>query len=196
MNHIQKQYYHRKEMYPIKDILPLIDASKGDRKILLGGDMVRVSSLRLLTFKTVGCNCVKCGIEGQFFRKERAGNVQSYHLNLYAINSNGQEMLMTKDHIIPKSKGGKDTLSNLQTMCSLCNIEKDNNEYIDYRGKIPKSKKPLYYIIKDVFQMVLNKFEYIRNNTFTIKRKTKEQHYELWNNKNIIRRDLYKIFGI
>ena len=46
---------------------------------------------------------------------------------LYAVNENGIEVLMTKDHIIPVSKGGKNILSNYQTMCELCNLEKGNN---------------------------------------------------------------------
>ena len=33
---------------------------------------------------------------------------------------------MTKDHIIPKSKGGKDILDNFQTMCFECNTKKGN----------------------------------------------------------------------
>jgi 5-methylcytosine-specific restriction endonuclease McrA len=31
---------------------------------------------------------------------------------------------MTIDHILPRSKGGKDTLENLQPMCSSCNAKK------------------------------------------------------------------------
>lgn len=31
---------------------------------------------------------------------------------------------MTKDHIMPKSKGGADSLSNYQTMCLPCNEAK------------------------------------------------------------------------
>ena len=35
---------------------------------------------------------------------------------------------MTKDHITPKAKGGKDHISNMQTMCSTCNWEKKDGE--------------------------------------------------------------------
>ena len=33
---------------------------------------------------------------------------------------------MTKDHIIPKSKGGPDCIENFQTMCEECNKKKKN----------------------------------------------------------------------
>jgi hypothetical protein len=39
---------------------------------------------------------------------------------LYAI-SNGEEMLMTADHILPKSKGGTNDPENLQLLCDKCN---------------------------------------------------------------------------
>ena len=53
--------------------------------------------------------------------------IDVYHFNLYAINDSGDEVLMTKDHIIPKSKGGKNHLSNYQPMCCYCNCKKDNS---------------------------------------------------------------------
>lgn len=48
------------------------------------------------------------------------------HFNLYALKSCGKRVLMTKDHILPQSKGGNNDNDNLQTMCSECNNLKDN----------------------------------------------------------------------
>lgn len=89
---------------------------------------VNMSSLRLRMFATKGCKCVTCGIEGAFFATEvSAGSKdQSHHLNLYAVDPEGHEILMTKDHIVPSSKGGKDELNNLQPMCCFCNSRKGN----------------------------------------------------------------------
>lgn len=87
---------------------------------------VNMQSYRLWTFLTCGTACVSCGKRGSFFSLERdRGNKNGPpHLNLYAINDSGEWVLMTKDHIIPRSKEGGDTQSNLQTMCSTCNYLK------------------------------------------------------------------------
>lgn len=70
--------------------------------------------------------CARCGIEGKYFAIERQhnGNPNKFHLNLYAVNDQGQEVLMTKDHIKPKSLGGENVLSNYNTMCVNCNRKK------------------------------------------------------------------------
>jgi hypothetical protein len=67
---------------------------------------------------------VTCGLEGSFFALEKAPGQIPYHLNLYALNAAGEEVLMTRDHIHPQSKGGTESLSNAQTMCQPCNLGK------------------------------------------------------------------------
>tara|TARA_R110002020_G_scaffold248845_2_gene462840 strand:- start:5089 stop:5496 length:408 start_codon:yes stop_codon:yes gene_type:complete len=96
-------------------------------KIEINGQMINMSSLRLLTFKEKGVDCVTCSTKGKFLALEKHRSSTVYHINLYGIYSDGEEVLMTKDHILAKSNGGEDTLENMQPMCSKCNLEKGNN---------------------------------------------------------------------
>jgi len=119
------QEYIRAGVVKIEEVLPHVTTrEKVEREYL--GHQVRMNSLRYHTFKEKGLVCCKCGIKGQYFALERAkfSKVERYHLNLYALDEFNNEVLMTKDHIFPKSKGGKDHLDNLITMCWPCNFEK------------------------------------------------------------------------
>lgn len=119
-----------KEYYSPEYILPLI--GKYLPNIILDGDEVSISSTRLRTFSEKGITCTKCGITGQYFVKERTRlnkkqkllrkkkGYDAFHLNLYAIKD-GEEILMTRDHIFPKSRGGTNSITNSQTMCKTCN---------------------------------------------------------------------------
>lgn len=123
---------------PIEEVLPLIGIScdKGhinhkkrtEFQTNKGPLHIKVNTLRLRCFaKSIAC--ASCGITGSLFRIEKAANDKqsgSPHLNLYARQ--GDELiLMTRDHIIPLSRGGPDHLSNLQTYCYLCNEKKSNH---------------------------------------------------------------------
>lgn len=90
----------------------------------LDGDIIKVTSQRLQTFYIKGIICSKCGLDASYFIKEKNKPYESYHLNLYGVNDKGEEILFTKDHILPASKGGKDDIKNYQTMCYNCNAEK------------------------------------------------------------------------
>ena len=73
-------------------------------------------------FMKSGFDCKSCGKVGSIFaiEKIKSKSFHGYTINLYSEDG----AFFTKDHIIPKSKGGKDMLDNYQTMCWPCNAKK------------------------------------------------------------------------
>jgi 5-methylcytosine-specific restriction endonuclease McrA len=122
----RKGHIRTGEAIPVKDIIHLLKdiQSDGNQYILVKGDPVKITSQRYAVFQK-SLVCKDCSLVGSIFYKEKSHpSHKSYHLNLYAINKRGQEILMTKDHRVPKSKGGPNTLSNYDTMCTRCNCKK------------------------------------------------------------------------
>lgn len=68
-------------------------------------------SIRWQVFQRDNWKCVACG--------------QNSH----------DDVILHVDHITPRSKGGKDTLENYQTLCHVCNIGKSNKDATDLRHK-------------------------------------------------------------
>lgn len=119
--------------YSVQEVFQMIgeeNLNKNDDKnqtrsdIEVDGFKVHPISLRYMTFYQKGTKCVCCGKEGVYFQLDPdSGGVNAdfrRHFNLYADDGT----LMTKDHIIPKSKGGLNKVSNMQTMCYPCNKAK------------------------------------------------------------------------
>ena len=94
------------------------------------GEEVNLGTLNVRMHFHKGIDCIEeCGATGAYFKMERSPGpphilYSEWHLNLYAIDKNGKEVLMTKDHRYPRSKGGPDTLDNLDPMCTVCNSRK------------------------------------------------------------------------
>jgi hypothetical protein len=112
----------------LADVLPYATTVKNKQpgsERTYDGQPIWMNSLRYQTFAK-SIQCVNCGLEGRFFALERSKSQESErcHFNLYGMNENGEEVLFTKDHILPKSKGGADHIDNLQTMCYRCNEAK------------------------------------------------------------------------
>lgn len=137
------------------------------QNIIVDGFNVYSKSLRYMTFYQKGLKCVCCGKEGTHFKLCGEDGSNRRHFNLYADDGT----LMTKDHIIPASKGGPDHVDNMQTMCTDCNSEKGNmsdikKEYIVGR----KNDKEILFstIEKAAYAMATN------SGKATAKKTTKE----------------------
>lgn len=115
--------------------------------VMIDGEKIKALSDRYKLFFSKGYKCVACGIQGDHFVLEKNINDKSYHLNLYATGENNSEILMTKDHIVPKSKGGLNRLENYQVMCTRCNLDKGN-------AVEPRFETGKWYPIEDVPQSI------------------------------------------
>lgn len=120
---------------PIENVLNVIVQWKGKPPfstrekrvtILVNDNEISVNrmSQRLRLFQRVWkehgeIRCTTCGRVATHFNYECTVGTDVPHLNLYS-----GDMVMTKDHIIPSSQGGRNTMDNYQVMCKHCNLVK------------------------------------------------------------------------
>ena len=113
----------------IDEVLPHVVARGNNgqkRRKLFAGYEINIVSRKLATFAYKGIICNFCGLRGEYFAIEQILHQQDLipHLNLYGIDKDGDEVLLTSDHIIPLNKGGKNCMDNRQTLCKICNESK------------------------------------------------------------------------
>jgi len=126
MKDTRQPSYTRAATVKLDELLPMMPFAQ---RQLIGGKMVKAESLRLRTFREKGQVCVACGLKATHFAIERHAYMKEgpYHINMYGVDEDGDDVLFTHDHIIPRSKGGADNMSNTQTMCGPCNWTKGAN---------------------------------------------------------------------
>ena len=117
--------------------------------------------LSVFYYKGIDCANPKCNRKGTQIVHgiDRNGNV---HIDI----CNDDFYPMTVDHIVPRSKGGSNTLDNMQPMCCECNIIKGDNMPGKEKGTFkesPKSKqKPKRDILKSkkfYYKPTIDKFK-------------------------------------
>jgi 5-methylcytosine-specific restriction endonuclease McrA len=110
----------RNNPFQIDPSVPKWRAPKKQYYIDSNGNKMSVRRARVFLEKGVRC---QCGLCGSFFALEK-WNDGGLHLDLYAKDKVGDDVLMTIDHINPKSNGGPDEIENYATMCKVCNEDK------------------------------------------------------------------------
>ncbi len=123
MLHLSHYVFLNKTYHPLQVFAYLNHNRKSEASVIYDGHLVNMNSTRLHVFSKSGCHCVACGVEGTHFRLQKTRNDTKYHFGLWTDSG----VQMTKDHIIPRSRGGSNCMSNLQTMCLSCNTKKGNN---------------------------------------------------------------------
>jgi len=110
--------------FTIEEVFQWIE--NNPKRIYWEKDEFVINTKRAKVFHKKGSTCVNCGVTGTFFalEKDKGGGL---HLDLYG-HIDGEEVLITIDHIIPKSRGGVNRMINFQTMCKLCNEMKADSE--------------------------------------------------------------------
>jgi hypothetical protein len=101
------------------------EVGKTDRVILGGDNRFTGDRSRIITSSIIA---VKGEAGKRKFRAPSLSNRQLFrrdrHLCAYCVSTYGDSKL-TRDHVIPRSRGGKDIWMNVVTACAKCNQKKD-----------------------------------------------------------------------
>jgi len=132
--------------YDPNDILELTGPHAGTLGFYFGSALLYVDLWddRYIVMKRDNCTCQHCGRVGTVMLLERMMPLDNNpkniyrepHFNLYHVQPDGSMILMTMDHIHPKSRGGRNSIENYQLLCEPCNRKKKNK--VDY--SVPKSQ--------------------------------------------------------
>ena len=132
--------YKLLEFDKLQDTLKLLVAAKPLGRVLIQGYPIWTDTDRYESLYIHGCKCAKCGLEASFAAIEKeTSSKDKFHINVYGTRkSDGKHIVLTKDHIYPRSMGGLDIMENYQTLCASCNHNKNNKAEISVEEAIKK----------------------------------------------------------
>lgn len=120
---MSKSYIFTDEYLPISDVVRI-----DDKTLQLAGENVKGSGLRIKVILDE-MSCVSCGLEvthAKLCPNTSPNARNAYHVNFFGRRSDGKWVMMTLDHIVPKSQGGPNAVDNGQAMCQICNGAKSD----------------------------------------------------------------------
>lgn len=127
---------------PLEEGFEISKLDKNSR-LVAGREVSTAAGIRLFeSLRGTSIKCWQCGCVADRWISCRGQNDHSRPtLNLFAMftprktrknkNPTPRLVMMTRDHIIPKSKGGVDDIANLRPGCEHCNVERGNNMTAD-----------------------------------------------------------------
>lgn len=112
------------------DIIHLSPNQQASKIIAIGDDKNFSNNTRQFKlYKNGHTCCAYCGLKAEYAIRSRFSGepLGKYtHNDLYGMR-NGKYVMMTIDHILPRSYGGGNQLSNLRMLCYDCNQERGNH---------------------------------------------------------------------
>lgn len=121
---------HGRGRYSLRDIFLAIDA--GERATLIAlcdaklADFVERRQQMIWKHRSQNFDPVPGSIRWQILRRAMG--------RCEACGISAVERALHVDHIIPRSWGGSNDISNFQALCSTCNVQKLNGDATDFRG--------------------------------------------------------------
>ena len=79
------------------------------------------------------------------------------HTCVYCGSNKRQDL--TIDHVIPQSKGGKNTWNNLVTACFKCNNKKGSLDLSEFGGEIDKPIRPHYLMLMKTINYIYDSWK-------------------------------------
>lgn len=132
--------YKLLEFDKLQDTLKLLVTARPLQRVLIKGYPIWTETDRYESLYVHGCKCAKCGLEASFAAIEKeTSSKDKFHINVYGTRkSDGKHIVLTKDHIYPRSMGGLDIMENYQTLCASCNVNKNNTAEISVEEAIER----------------------------------------------------------
>lgn len=120
---------HLGEVHPDDVLIPVGEGKEKHTFVVNGVSYtLKITSVRLRVFQRSRA-CAICGLVGTKMMLDLPPDALTPHFNLYG-EENGQLVLFTKDHVNPRSLGGKDEIENLRTACHSCNNVRGNDIWL------------------------------------------------------------------